>query len=69
MSRIEPVQRGLIKRRVLPSAAVFVAAAVGIYSTVWLALGLIRHIVMPIIAVVVAGYLARQVFRFTGRTR
>lgn len=63
------VPRASLKRRVVPSAVVFVVAAVGVYATAWLALGLLRHIVMPIIAIVIAGYLAAQVYRRTGRTR
>jgi hypothetical protein len=30
---------------------------------------LLRHVVMPIVAVLIAGYLAVQVYRFTGRER
>ena len=48
------------------SAAVFVVVAVGIYLTAYLAIGLIQHVVMPILAVVVAAYLARLVYRFLG---
>jgi uncharacterized membrane protein YdbT with pleckstrin-like domain len=66
-SSIEPSRKASLKRRLVPSAVVFVVAAVGIYATVWLTLGLLRHVVMPIIAVVVAGYLAVQVYRRTGR--
>jgi uncharacterized membrane protein len=69
MSDIEPAQRGPMRRRVVPSLVTFVVAAGGLYLTAWIALGLLRHIVMPIVAVVVAGYLAVQVYRFTGRER
>ncbi|MDA8295033.1 MAG: hypothetical protein M0004_00355 [Actinomycetota bacterium] len=69
MSQVEPSRGGPLKRRIVPSAVVFVVAAVGIYATVWLALGVLRHIVMPILALVVAGYLAREVYRYTGRER
>jgi len=54
---------------VVPSLVTFVVAAGGLYLTAWIALGLLRHVVMPIVAVVVAGYLAVQVYRFTGRER
>jgi uncharacterized membrane protein len=56
-----------MRRRVVPSLVTFVVAAGGLYLTAWIALGLLRHVVMPIVAVVVAGYLAVQVYRFTGR--
>ena len=46
---------------------VFIVAAGAVYASAWVALGLLRHIVMPIIAVVVAGYLAVQVYRAGGR--
>jgi hypothetical protein len=48
---------------------VFVVAAVGIYLTGFLALGLLRHIVMPILAVGIAGYLSLRFYRLTGRSR
>lgn len=51
----------------LPSVVTFVVAAGLIYLTAWVAIGLLRHVVMPIVAVVIAGYLAVQVYRFTGR--
>jgi hypothetical protein len=63
MSDSEPAHRGPMRRRVV------VVAAGGLYLTAWIALGLLRHVVMPIVAVVVAGYLAVQVYRFTGRER
>lgn len=67
VSNIEPVRGGSLKQRFVPSAVVFVGAAVGVYATVWLALGVLRHIVMPILAVLVAGWLAQKVWRLTGR--
>ena len=69
MSDIEPAHQGKMRRRVVPSLVTFVVAAGGLYLTAWIALGLLRHVVMPIVAVVVAGYLAVQVYRFTGRDR
>ncbi len=69
MSQVEPSRSGPLKRRVVPSAVVFVVAAVGIYATVWLALGVLRNVVTPILALAVAGYLARVVYRYTGRER
>lgn len=67
MSSVEPARRGPLRRRVLPSVVTFVVAAGLIYLTAWVAIGLLRHVVMPIVAVVIAGYLAVQVYRFTGR--
>lgn len=66
-SSIEPARGGPLKKRVVPSVVTFVVAGFAVYATVWLALGVLRHIVMPILAVVVAFYLAREVYRYTGR--
>jgi uncharacterized membrane protein len=69
MSDIESARRGKIRRRVMPSLVTFIVAAGALYLTAWVALGVLRHVVMPIVAVVIAGYLAVQVYRFTGRDR
>ncbi len=69
MSDIQTARRGQLRRRVVPSLVTFIVAAGGLYLTAWIALGLLRHVVMPIVAVVIAGYLAVQVYRFTGRDR
>ena len=69
MSNIESAGRGSVRRRVGPTIATFIVAAGVIYLTAWVSLGLLRHLVMPIVAVVIAGYLAVQVYRFTGRDR
>lgn len=69
MSSVEPVRRSPVRRRFVPAFAVFIVAAGAIYSTAWIALGLLRHLVMPVVAIVIAGYLAVQVYRFTGRDR
>src|ERR1019366_3012303 len=69
MSDIESARRGQIRRRVMPSLVTFIVAAGALYLTAWVALGVLRHVVMPIVAVVIAGYLAVQVYRFTGRDR
>jgi uncharacterized membrane protein len=53
----------------MPSLVTFIVAAGALYLTAWVALGVLRHVVMPIVAVVIAGYLAVQVYRFTGRDR
>jgi uncharacterized membrane protein len=69
MSNIESTRRGPVRRRVGPTLVTFIVAAGVIYLTAWVSLGLLRHLVMPIVAVVIAGYLAVQVYRFTGRDR
>jgi uncharacterized membrane protein len=69
MSNIESARRGPVRRRVVPTLVTFIAAAGVIYLTAWVSLGLLRHLVMPVVAVVIAGYLAVQVYRFTGRDR
>ena len=67
MSSVEPARRGLVRRRVMPSVVVFIVAAGAVYATAWVALGWLRHVVKPIVAVVIAGYLAVQMYRLTGR--
>ena len=69
MSNIESARRGSVRRRVVPTLVAFIVAAGAIYLTAWVAVGLLRHSVMPIVVVVIAGYLAVQVYRFTGRNR
>ena len=69
MSNIESARRGPLKRRVGPTLVTFIVAAGAVYLTAWVAVGLLRHSVMPIVVVVIAGYLAVQVYRFTGRDR
>jgi hypothetical protein len=69
MSNTESVHRGPLRRRLMPAVVTFFVAAAAIYLTAWVAVGLLRHIVMPILAVVIAGYLAVRVYRFTGRER
>jgi hypothetical protein len=66
VSNIEPVRGGSLKQRFVPSAVVFVGVAVGVWLTTLLALGTLRHIVVPILAVLVAGWLAQKVWRLTG---
>jgi hypothetical protein len=69
MSNIESARRGSVRRRVGPTLATFIVASGAIYLTAWVSLGLLRHLVMPVVAVVIAGYLAVQVYRFTGPDR
>jgi antibiotic biosynthesis monooxygenase (ABM) superfamily enzyme len=54
---------------VVPSLVTFIVAGGAIYLSAWIAVDLLRHVVMPIVAVLIAGYLAVQVYRFTGRER
>ena len=69
MSSIESANQGSLRRRVLPTLVTFIVAGGAIYLTAWIAVDLLRHVVMPIVAVLIAGYLAVQVYRFTGRRR
>ena len=69
MSSVEPVRQSAVRRRVLSACVAFIVAASAIYSIAWVSLGLLRHIVMPIVAVIIAGYFAVRVFQFTGRER
>jgi hypothetical protein len=55
-----------VKQRVVPTAVVFVGVAVGVWLTALLALGTLRHIVIPILAVLVAWWLAQKVWHVTG---
>ena len=69
MTNIEPAQRGAMRRRVAPALVTFFVIAGAVYLTAWVAVGRLRHLVMPIVAVVIAGYVALQVYRFTGKDR
>ena len=69
MSSIESANRGSLRRRVVPTLVTFIVAGGAIYLTAWIAVDLLRHVVMPIVAVLIAGYLAVRVYRFTGRQR
>ena len=66
MSTVQRRAKGRLRRRLAPSFAVFVIVAGGIYVTSYVALAVLRHVVMPILAVSVAGYLAVHVYRFLG---
>lgn len=67
VSDIQPRRDGGLRRRVGPTLATFVVSGAVVYATAWLALGILRHIVMPIVAVIIAFYVAREVYRRTGR--
>lgn len=57
-----------LRHRLVPATVTFLVAAAAIYGTAYLAISVIRHIVMPIAAVIIAFYLARGVFRYSGRS-
>ena len=66
MSTVERRHTGTLVRRVVPAALVFLVTTGAIYAASWVALALLRHVVMPIVAVAVGGYLAWHVFRWGG---
>ncbi len=66
-SKLTPSQgRPVVRHRLMPSVVTFLVAAGAVYVTAYLAIGIIQHVVMPILAVLVGGYLATVVFRHTG---
>ena len=69
MSNVEPVRHGPVRSRIAPAFVTFLVAAGAIYATAWVGLDLLRHFVMPIVAVVIGGYLAVHVYRLTGRSK
>lgn len=62
-----PREHGALRRRAVPTLATFLVVAGAVYATAFVALALLRHVVMPIVAVVAGVYAARFVFRVTGR--
>ena len=60
--------RGALRRRAVPSLVAFLVVAGGVYATAFVALAVLRHVVMPILAVVAGVYAGRAVFRITGRS-
>lgn len=67
MSIERPRPPGALRRRAVPTLVTFLVVAGGVYATAYVALSLLRHVVMPIVAVVVGGYAARSVYRLTAR--
>ena len=61
-------QPGAVRRRAVPTMVAFLVVAGGVYATAFVALALLRHVVMPIVAIVAGVYAARMVFRYTGRS-
>ncbi len=55
------------RHRLAPAVIVFFVAAAGVYFTAFLALSVLRHIVMPVLAVAVGAYLATVAYRLSGR--
>lgn len=59
---------GVVRHRLVPAAVTFVVVAGAVYATAFVTLAILRHIIMPVLAVVVAVYAARAVFRLSGRS-
>ncbi len=69
MANIEPAgHKTPVRERLVPSVVTFVVAGVAVYATAWIAIGILRSIVMPILAVIVAWVLARAVWRRGGKS-
>ena len=67
MRNIEPAEHKTPGRaRRVPSVVTFVVAGAAVYATAWVALGILRSIVMPVLAIIVAWVLARMVWRHSG---
>lgn len=56
-----------VRHRLGPTVLTFLVVAGAVYATAYLALSLLRHVVMPVVAVVAGFYAARVVFRVSGR--
>lgn len=61
-------EHGALRRRAVPTLVAFLVVAGAVYASAFVALSLLRHVVMPIVAVAAGVYAARFVFRVTGRT-
>jgi len=59
---------GAVRRRAVPSLVAFLVVAGGVYATAFVALAVLRHVIMPILAIAAGVYAARSVFRLTGRS-
>jgi hypothetical protein len=62
-------EHGVLRRRAVPTLVTFLVVAGAVYSTAYVALAVLRHVVMPILAVAAGVYAARFVFRATGHHR
>jgi large-conductance mechanosensitive channel len=67
VSELEPKHKRSVSSRLVPSAITFVVVAVVIYVCGAIAASLVRHILIPIIAVGVGGYMSVHLYRFLGR--
>lgn len=67
MSIERPRDHGVVRHRAVPTLVTFLVVAGAVYATAFVALAVLRHVVMPIVAVVAGFYAARLVFRVTGR--
>ena len=54
-----------MRRRAVPSLVAFLVVAGAVYASAFVALAVLRHVVMPILAVVAGAYAARAVYRIT----
>ncbi|HEX5267602.1 MAG TPA: hypothetical protein VFW24_12595 [Acidimicrobiales bacterium] len=61
-------EHGALRHRAVPTVVTFFIVAGAVYATAFVALALLRHVVMPIVAIVAGVYAARFVFRVTGRS-
>ena len=61
-------QHGAVRRRAVPSLVAFLVVAGGVYATAFVALAVLRHVIMPILAIAAGVYAARLVFRMTGHS-
>jgi hypothetical protein len=61
--RAERMPRRTIRQRLVPATITFFVVAGAVYLTALVSLDLIRHIVMPVVAILVGGYVARAVYR------
>jgi fatty acid desaturase len=61
-------EHGALRRRAVPTLVTFLVVAGAVYATAFVALALLRHVVMPIVAIVAGVYAARFVFRLTDRS-
>ena len=58
--------RHSLSQRLGPSVVTFLVVAGGVYATAYVALSVLRHVVMPIFAVAAGLYAARLIFRMRG---
>lgn len=65
---IEPARKpGALRQRAVPALVAFLVVAIGVYATAFVTLALLRHVIMPIVAIAAGLFAARVVFRLKGR--